>query len=277
MFHTFNEFSIFRGPILNKGETMSPRIKIILILSSFFMMAFSFAARIDGHKFHDLNGNGVDDNEPRLAGFHILLESVANPEFVQQKVTNHNGFYAFTNLLPGAYDVCEVAPEATPPWIPTTPECVRVNLVGKNSYAHVRFGNWKEEVNGIGCTRTQGYWGNSPAGKARVPQLVPVSMNLGTIAYTAAQLAVIFNTPPAGGNALISLAHQLIAAKLNLLAGSDSSQIAADITSADDVIESLVVGSDFVSNNSTLGQQMDVVKTKLDNYNNGLLNVPHCN
>jgi hypothetical protein len=132
----------------------------------------------------------------------------------------------------------------------------------------------------IGCTRTQGYWGSSPAGQQRLIFLVGGSgLFLGNINYSATELDDILDQP-AGGNALVILAHQLIAAKLNVLNGADDSQIAADIQTADGLIgNNLIppVGTAFVSPGSTLGQQMTQVKNRLDSYNNGNLNVPHCN
>src|SRR6187551_989910 len=64
------------------------------------------------------------------------------------------------------------------------------------------------------CTYTQGYWKNHP-------DAWPVaSLKLGTVTYTKVELIAIFKTP-VKGNGLIQLAHQLIAAKLNVAAGAD--------------------------------------------------------
>src|SRR5437899_1307584 len=69
------------------------------------------------------------------------------------------------------------------------------------------------------CVFTQGYWKNHPAAW-------PVSsLTLGSVGYSEAQALSIFKTP-VQGNGLISLAHQLMAAKLNLAAGADGSSIA---------------------------------------------------
>src|SRR5436305_9837109 len=73
-----------------------------------------------------------------------------------------------------------------------------------------------------GCTFTLGYWKNHPGAW-------PVtSLTLGSTTYSQAQLLSIFNTP-VRGNGLISLAHQLIAAKLNILAGANSSSVSSSI------------------------------------------------
>lgn len=81
------------------------------------------------------------------------------------------------------------------------------------------------------CTFTQGFWKNhGPAGCASgnntnqwPASVLSGGMTLGTVHYTAAQLCSIFNTP-AGGNGLLILAHQLIAAKLNIISGADHRQ-----------------------------------------------------
>jgi hypothetical protein len=93
-----------------------------------------------------------------------------------------------------------------------------------------------------GCTLTQGYWkthGPIPVGNNLDTWLL-VSIPLGNTVYTDAQALSILNTPPKG-NGLISLAHQLIAAKLSVANGADPSAIAAAIAAADAMIGNLVI------------------------------------
>ena len=52
----------------------------------------------------------------------------------------------------------------------------------------------------------------------------------------------IFATP-AAGNGLISMAHQLIATKLNIASGADPTPISAEVASTDALIGALVVPS----------------------------------
>jgi hypothetical protein len=144
---------------------------------------------------------------------------------------------------------------------------------------------------GGGCTFTQGYWktrgptntdstvgvicdctsgGNSNVWPAAV---MTNGLVLGTVPYTAFQLCSIFNTP-AGGNGLISLAHQLIAAKLNIASGADGSSVAGAIASADAQIGSLVVppvGAGFLSPGST-----SALTGALTTYNEGTTGPGHC-
>ena len=140
----------------------------------------------------------------------------------------------------------------------------------------------KKECNGNGnggqgCTFTQGYWkthgpaGCNPSGK---PSVWPVNnLTLGTINYSEADLCQILNTPVMG-NGLISLAHQLIAAKLNVANGASDAPIAATIIAADALINGLVIppiGAGFLMTSAT-----SALTSVLDSYNNGLLGIPHC-
>lgn len=74
-----------------------------------------------------------------------------------------------------------------------------------------------------GCTYTQGYWKNhGPAGcsSGNNQNAWPVaSLDLGNTTYSDAELCAIFQQPTQG-NGLISLAHQLIAAELNVANGA---------------------------------------------------------
>ncbi len=118
------------------------------------------------------------------------------------------------------------------------------------------------------CTYTQGYWKNHP-------EAWPVgSVTLGTVNYSAAQLMSIFNQP-AAGNGLLSLAHQLIAAKLNIAQGASApAGVTAAIAAADALIGGLVVppvGAGSLSPGST-----SALTTTLDSFNQGITGPGHC-
>jgi hypothetical protein len=115
-----------------------------------------------------------------------------------------------------------------------------------------------------GCTRTQGYWRNHPG------EWLGVSLSLGNNEYTQAELLAIFRTP-VRGNGLILLAHQLIAAKLNVLAGASSPDALTAIAAADDLIGNLVVGVDSLHPATASG-----LAETLDQFNNGNLGPLHC-
>jgi hypothetical protein len=118
-----------------------------------------------------------------------------------------------------------------------------------------------------GCTFTQGFWKN------HAEDWPVTSLTLGTVTYSQADLLAIFNKP-AAGNGLISLAHQLIAAKLNLAGGADDSSIAGAIAAADTLIGGLVVpptGSGSLPNSATSG-----LTSTLDSFNQGIIGPGHC-
>ncbi|HKZ47453.1 MAG TPA: SBBP repeat-containing protein [Thermoplasmata archaeon] len=122
-------------------------------------------------------------------------------------------------------------------------------------------------VGGVPC-RTQGYWKNHPAAWP-----VP-SLTLGTTTYTQAQLLVLLGTPTKGDASLI-LAHQLIAAKLNVAAGSNPAAAASAISNADSLLAAYSGSLPYrVKPSGSAGQQMVAAASVLDDYNNGRLNPP---
>jgi hypothetical protein len=118
------------------------------------------------------------------------------------------------------------------------------------------------------CTFTLGYWKNHS-------NAWPVCcLTVGSVGYNQAQLLSILNEP-SGGNGLVSLAHQLITAKLNLAQGAiPPAAVTAAINAADAMIGSLVVppvgaGYLFPGDTSSLTQT-------LDDFNNGVTGSGHC-
>lgn len=132
------------------------------------------------------------------------------------------------------------------------------------------------------CTYTQGYWKTHGTGACQTGQNAdewPASvrsggMSLGTVPYTADQLCSILNTP-AAGNGLLTLAHQLITAKMNLANnGPTCTDVSAAIAAADALIGSKIappVGTGSLKPGAT----SDLVST-LTAYNEGTLCGPHC-
>ncbi|HEY5952518.1 MAG TPA: myxococcus cysteine-rich repeat containing protein [Kofleriaceae bacterium] len=116
------------------------------------------------------------------------------------------------------------------------------------------------------CTLTQGYWKNHAS------EWPVTSVTLGSVTYTQAQALDIFAQPVAG-NGLVSLAHQLIAAKLNVASGA-SNTVVNEIAQADSAIGALVVppvGAGYLSTASTAG-----LAQALDDYNTGKTGPGHC-
>jgi len=117
------------------------------------------------------------------------------------------------------------------------------------------------------CTYTIGYWKNHPAAW-------PVgSVTLGTVTYTEQQALAILGQP-VQGNGLVSLAHQLIGAKLNVAQGADSSALGTAIADADALIGGLTVppvGAGYLDPSTT-----SALNDALDNFNSGITGPGHC-
>jgi hypothetical protein len=135
------------------------------------------------------------------------------------------------------------------------------------------------------CTFTQGYWKtHGPEGCVTgnntnewPASALPMTLGTSGHLYTADELCSIFNTP-AAGNCLISLAHQLIAAKLNLANGAtDCAALDAAIASATTAISTKVVppvGTGSISGSGCGG--LDSAIDDLTAYNEGALCSPNC-
>ena len=116
------------------------------------------------------------------------------------------------------------------------------------------------------CTLTQGYWKNH--------EYWPLAaVALGATTYSEADMLAIFHTP-ARGNSLVTLAHQLAAARLDIAAGADPAAVADAIAKADALIGDLVappIGTGYLAPAMT----GDLVTT-LAAYNEGKTGPGHC-
>jgi len=122
------------------------------------------------------------------------------------------------------------------------------------------------------CTFTQGYWKNHP--ESWPAGCLP--MQLGSNLYTQAELLLILNQPVAG-NGAVSLAHQLIATKLNVCMGANPIAAAACITQADALLSTC--GADRVPPHGACSLPPAITSATtqcLDDYNNGLIGPGHC-
>ncbi len=115
------------------------------------------------------------------------------------------------------------------------------------------------------CTLTQGGYKNHF--NSLVTGFPPNSLTLGTVAYSDAQLNAILQNNAVHGNGLLSLAHQLITAELNIYYGSiPPSAVVNAIAQANALIGGLVVppiGSGYLSPSSTSS-----IENVLDAFNN---------
>lgn len=92
-----------------------------------------------GHKFSDLNHNGVaDGGEPGVAGWTLTLNGPGGP---YTAITDASGAYCFTNLAPGAYTIGEAN---LPGWVQTAPAggTFALNLAAGQTLTGYDFGNY---------------------------------------------------------------------------------------------------------------------------------------
>jgi len=112
---------------------------------------------------------------------------------------------------------------------------------------------------------TPGYWKNHP-------NAWPVSViSIGGVTYSKAQAIGILRTPPKRGDATIILAHQLIAAKLNIAYNGEAygwtppTSISNAITQADGLLTTHTIGS---KPRCVHRPTMLALAETLDNFNN---------
>jgi hypothetical protein len=98
-------------------------------------------------------------------------------------------------------------------------------------------------------------------------------LELGNVAYSESECLDIFNQP-VGGNGLVSLAHQLMAANLNVSNGAQHDCIDQTITDADDLIGDLVVPP--IGTGCLDPADVSALVSMLTSYNQGELCAPHC-
>ena len=121
---------------------------------------------------------------------------------------------------------------------------------------------------GQNCTYTQGYWKNHS-------DVWPLqSLTLGAVSYSESQLLQILNRP-AQGNGLVILAHQLIAAKLNIANGADPTAVQQFVINADNMVGGLIVPP--IGNGYLSPSQTSELTDTLTEYNEGTIGPGHCN
>lgn len=168
-----------------------------------------------------------------------------------------------------------------------TPQVVTSNIVSSPVYT--------SECPASGCTLTIGYWkthaGFTGNNADRVSQYLPILLGCpslvipqytkGANVTTAAQSTAILtfsNLLGGGANGLNKVAAQLLGTKLNVARNAPTPPaIVASIANADALLcqYGFNPGS-WSSLSNNVKNSINQVATTLDNYNNGLSDVPHC-
>ena len=99
------------------------------------------------------------------------------------------------------------------------------------------------------------------------------NLTLGAVSYNKSQLLQILNRP-AQANGLVILAHQLIAAKLNIANGADPAAVQQSVIDADGMIGGLIVPP--IGNGYLSPAQTSELTDTLTEYNEGTIGPGHC-
>jgi len=220
----------------------------------------------------DANANGAQDSgENGIAGVTVrLLDSDGN--LLASTVTAGDGSYSFDHLASGTYTV-QIDDSTLAGMVPTydldgvaTAGMATLGLAAGEHRTDADFGYRRSVAPGTG---TIGYW------KTHSEAWPVQQITIGGRTYSKTQ-AINWMGTASSGDKSIDLFKQLVAAKLNVVAGNEASCINSTISSADSWMASHPPGSN-VSASSSAWSQASPWHTKLDDYNNGLLCAPHRN
>lgn len=251
---------------------------------------------IGNRVWYDVNMNGIQDvGETGINGVRVTISPgyYANPldptSFVEAVVTSTDpvageGHYRFypvdcdvlytiavdTSSLPSNFLPTGVRVGTNAEVDSDDPAGTAVLLPNKGfDYEDptIDFGFYPAQPPPPSCgTGTPGYW-------KRHPEAWPVdSIMVGNVLYTKAQ--AIARLRPSRGDKSVTMFRALVAAKLNLLNGTDGSCIVDDVTAGDAWLAVYPAGS-RVHARSAAWRMGSPIATNLDRYNNGLLCAPH--
>jgi hypothetical protein len=259
-----------------------------------------------GYKWEDMNADGVQDMmEPVLPGWKIHFYAwdtgtSAWSATYDEVLTNAMGKYEFNMVLPGVkYAVCEVLEAGyvqtfQNPILPALGyvDCTQfgpgygdvgyeITLQSGEYEEDNNFGNFRP----TGCTYTQGYWKThsayGPAGPPDPTWLILLPNGPDTLFFNSGySWHDLFWTAPAGGNAYIILAHQYMAAWLNInnvdpLLAANPTVLGTAMSDAEWLFNNYNIDYDFKGDPAVRNQFIMLAGT-LNDFNEGYLGPPHC-
>ncbi len=102
---------------------------------------------VSGEKWNDINGNGLDDAEPRLSNWEITLfndgddDDTDLDDVVDVTNTDNTGSYSFTGLIAGEYAVCETQQNGWSQTFPAQNACHEFTIDESGEQNTANFGN----------------------------------------------------------------------------------------------------------------------------------------
>jgi hypothetical protein len=222
------------------------------------------------------DGDGIQETgEAGIAGVTVKLYNATTNALIASTTTAANGLYLFSNLCAGTYKVVVIAPDGRESTTAnasgstdandSNPNPATVTLLAGEADLTIDFGFRKTSGSG-GCTYTLGYWKNHE------DDWPVTSLVLGSKTYSKAELLALLGMPVQGDSS-ISLAHQLIAAKLNAANGAQVPTIVEGLIDASDKALSMFSGKlPYDVKSITLTW----LASSLEKYNAGELGAKHC-
>ncbi len=244
----------------------------------------------------DENHDGIqDEGEPGYPEATVELYN-CDDVLLGTTLTNANGFYLFTGLIPGDYYVKFILPEGYVFTLqnigddaldsdadPTTGLDICTNLEGGESDMTHDAGLYLREMEG--CTLTIGFWKNHAGFGPQddvLSQYLPIWLGTeggGSSLFVdnAAMAVDILKMKTYGepSNGFTKLYAQLLGAKLNMAAGADYSDITGYLASADALL-AMYDWNDWASFSRTEKKDVVTLMSWFDQYNNGLIGPGHC-
>lgn len=247
-----------------------------LILLSGVVAAGVTGGTISGTVWYDQNCNGkLDTGEPGLENVEVQLYKNVSSVWQQQSntFTDSSGFYKFEIPASGQYKVRFIAPVGyyfspmgsdssayndSENYGFTKPVCIKCTDVVRNAGLCKKV--CKEPL-------TQGYWKNHPDAWTNDPATLinPFILNIGGKDYNSMDML----NQPVKGDARMILAHQLIAARLNIENGACLKTASLDeFMDIIDEAEEWLAGQDSKVSPSDSPEAIAWAET-LDQFNNG--------
>jgi len=245
----------------------------------------------------DTNQDGIQDAGE--LGFPDVVVNLYDclDNFIATTMTDANGFYKFDNLIPGDYYVEFIAPEsyAISPQDQGGDDANDSDadlVTGKTICTTLDPGEYDPtwdcglyRVPQEGCTLTIGFWkthsGFGPQDNVTgmyLPQWLGTAGGTHSIAVTDSAIAhdiLMRNVYGSNSNGITKLYAQMLAAKLNIAAGADPTDVTAFIALAD----AFLADHDYTDWDSLDKPTQKMVlgwMSEFDDYNNGIIGPGHC-
>lgn len=292
--------------ILGTNGFRNQAATLFLSLSLFLLgISAAQAATVSGRVWLDGNKNGLqDNNESGMTGvFYFLIEVDANNVETEYfiGITGATGAYTIDIPNTGNFRVRIANPTNATNTYTFTLQDVNGNgsddidsdfdfFEGKTAVfavtsmsqtfdfdAGFKLISTNEEEPESGCTLTQGYWKtHSKYGPAPYDPTWGLQGEDTPFFLSGKTWYEVMWTPPSGGNAYYSLAHQYIAAQLNFLNGASSTPEVTDAINAATTLFNTYTPAQWSSLPKSVKNQFKSLANILDQYNNGIIGPGHC-